>query len=93
MDSEYLDDDPETVVHKEMNRLRGRLCGLIESWGLGDRRERGAIATLKTLTYDSEKLFVDMLNEPMDAQICTCDHSCGSSGETCNGYPRYLIGG
>lgn len=59
-------DDPEDVVHQEMNRLRGRLCGLIESWGLPDRQERGAVATLKSLTYDSEAVLVDLLSEPND---------------------------
>lgn len=45
----------DEVVSEEMNRLRGRLCGLIESWGLDDRQERGAISTLKSLSYDAEK--------------------------------------
>jgi len=49
---------PETVVRTvevELNRLRGRLCGLIESWGLPEQQERGMKSTLKYLTYDSEK--------------------------------------
>jgi hypothetical protein len=34
--------DVEPVsVAGEYNRLRGRLCGLIESWGLPDKQERG----------------------------------------------------
>lgn len=57
-------DDPEQVVHQEMNRLRGRLCGLIESWGLPDKQERGAVGTLKTLTYDIEAVLVDVVSEP-----------------------------
>lgn len=44
----------EQTVADEYNRLRGRLCGLIESWGLDSRRERAMISTLKSLTYDSE---------------------------------------
>lgn len=54
--------DPEGTVHNEFNRLRGRLAGLIESWGLPERQERGAIQTLKQLTYDSESLFVKVVN-------------------------------
>ena len=44
----------QQAVADEYNRLRGRLCGLIESWGLTDKRERAMISTLKSLTYDSE---------------------------------------
>lgn len=58
--------DDEQVVHDEMNRLRGRLAGLIESWGLPEKQERGCIATLKTLTYESEKVFVDLVTEYED---------------------------
>ena len=50
----------EDSIHVEMNRLRGRLCGLIESWGLDERRESACKQTLKTLTYDSEKLLVGL---------------------------------
>lgn len=53
----------EEVVTEEMNRLRGRLCGLIESWGLEEKRERGAINTLKTLSYDAQKAITDALKE------------------------------
>lgn len=54
---------PEAVVTDEFNRLRGRLCGLIESWGLPERQERGAIQTLKSLSYDSEKVVKDLLDD------------------------------
>lgn len=47
--------DDADAVAREFNRIRGRLCGLIESWDLPARQERGAISTLKSLTYDSEK--------------------------------------
>lgn len=55
--------DRETEIHARMDRLRGRLCGLIESWGLEEKQERACIATLKQMTYDSEADFVDLLNE------------------------------
>jgi len=47
--------DAEAQIAKEYNQLRGRLCGLVESWGLDEKQERGMIATLKTLTYSSEE--------------------------------------
>jgi len=50
----------EKTIHVEMNRLRGRLCGLIESWGLDERRETACKQTLKTLTYDSEERLVGL---------------------------------
>lgn len=51
----------EQVVTDEFNRLRGRLCGLIESWGLPERQEKGAIQTLKSLSYDSQKVITELL--------------------------------
>lgn len=55
--------DVEAVVTEEMNRLRGRLCGLIESWGLPEKQERGAINTLKSLSYDAQKTITDALKD------------------------------
>lgn len=54
--------DKEAVVTEEMNRLRGRLCGLIESWGLPEKQERGAINTLKSLSYDAQKAITEALD-------------------------------
>jgi hypothetical protein len=50
-------------VAEEYDRLRGRLCGLVESWGLPDKQERGMIATLKTLTYDSQKVVKEIVEQ------------------------------
>lgn len=55
--------DQEAVVTEEFNRLRGRLCGLIESWGLADKQERGAINTLKSLSYDAQKAITESLRD------------------------------
>lgn len=41
-------------ITRTQNRLRGRLAGLIESWELGDKRERAMIETLKGISYDAE---------------------------------------
>ncbi|WP_028058435.1 hypothetical protein [Candidatus Solirubrobacter pratensis] len=54
----------EKVVEVELNRLRGRLCGLIESWGLPEVQERGMKSTLKYLTYDSEKTIREAISNP-----------------------------
>ena len=59
----YSSDDVEAAIHTEMNRLRGRLCGLIESWGLEERREEACKTTLKSISYDSEKTLVELLPE------------------------------
>jgi len=53
----------EDVVADEFNRLRGQLCGFIEACGLPEKQERGAIATLKTLTYNAQKRIVELLDE------------------------------
>lgn len=52
------------TVAVEFNRLRGRLCGLVESWGLDEKQERAMIGTLKALTYDSEKVVKQLLEDP-----------------------------
>lgn len=52
----------EDIVHREMNRIRGRLAGAIEACGLDERQERGAINTLKSLSYDSEAVIVEAIN-------------------------------
>jgi len=55
--------DVDGIVTEEMNRLRGRLCGLIESWGLPEKQERGAINTLKSLSYDAQKAITEALKD------------------------------
>jgi hypothetical protein len=50
----------EVVTHG--NRFRGRMAGLIESFGLPERQERAAIATLKSLSYDEEKALRRLVN-------------------------------
>jgi len=53
--------DNEAIVAEEYNRLRGKLCGLIEACGLTEKQERGMIQTLKSLTYDSEKVVKELV--------------------------------
>lgn len=51
-------DNPQEIMQlllaEEFDRMRGRLCGLIESWGLPDRQESAAKSTLKSLSYDAQ---------------------------------------
>lgn len=56
-------DPAETLVIEEFNRLRGKMCGLIESWGLPERQERGAISTFKSLSYDAEKTIKELVDD------------------------------
>jgi hypothetical protein len=44
-----------TELALELDRFRGRMCGLIESFNLPERQERAAISTLKALSYDGQK--------------------------------------
>lgn len=53
----------EDQVASEFNTLRGRVLGLIESWGLPERQENGAKATFKSLTYDAQAKIEDLVND------------------------------
>lgn len=55
---------PEDVLADEFNTLRGRILGLIESWGLPERQEKGCKATFKSLTYDAQARIEDLLEDP-----------------------------
>lgn len=58
----------EDVLVAEFNTLRGRILGLIESWGLPEKQEQGCKATFKSLTYDSQARLLDLIQsqEPTD---------------------------
>jgi hypothetical protein len=47
-------------LDKGMDNLRGRVLGMVESWGLPDKQERGIKSTFKSLTYD---LQADLQND------------------------------
>lgn len=59
--------DLEKIVASEFNTLRGRILGLIESWGLPEKQEQGCKATFKTLTYDSQQRITDTLDAGIDS--------------------------
>lgn len=58
-----MTDDLASVIIDEHNRLRGRLCGLVESWGLEEKQERACISTLKALSYDSQARIIAALGQ------------------------------
>ena len=51
------------LVAEEFNRLRGRVLGTIESWGLEERQENGIKQIFKSLTHDAEKAIKDLVPE------------------------------
>jgi hypothetical protein len=53
----------EDAVHKDMNRLRGRLAGALEAMGLDEKQERSAIALMKSITYDVEENLIDLIDD------------------------------
>jgi hypothetical protein len=59
-------------IASEFNTMRGRILGLIESWGLPATQERGAKATFKSLSYDAEQRIKSLIVE------CTF---CNDTGE------------
>jgi acetylornithine/succinyldiaminopimelate/putrescine aminotransferase len=52
----------EGKIVEHANRFRGRMCGLIESFGLPEKQERAAIATVKSLSYDEENALRKLVN-------------------------------
>lgn len=58
-----LSQQPADQVASEFNTLRGRVLGLIESWGLPERQEAGCKATFKSLTYDAEARIKDLVSD------------------------------
>lgn len=57
------DQQSNEIIAEEFNRLRGRLLGLIESWGLPEKQESGAKNTLKSLSYDAQARITELLNK------------------------------
>lgn len=57
----YASEQSEKTIADEFNSLRGRILGLIESWGLPETQERGCKATFKSLTYDAEKRIKELV--------------------------------
>lgn len=47
-----MSDDPVRVMREHMNRLRGRLFGVIEAAGLPERQTNAMKGLVRTTTYD-----------------------------------------
>lgn len=58
-----MSDELDKLVAAEFNTLRGRILGLIESWGLPHTQEAGCKSVFKALTYDSQARITDMLDD------------------------------
>lgn len=61
-----MNEEFEGLIEDEFNRLRGRMLGLIESWGLPERQENGAKQTLKSLSYDAERSIKNAIEDNCD---------------------------
>ena len=53
--------DDQNTLASEFDTLRGRVLGLIESWGLPERQEAGAKQTFKSLTYDAQSRISELV--------------------------------
>jgi hypothetical protein len=58
-----MNEELEGIIQDEFNRLRGRILGLIESWGLEQRQESGAKNTFKSLSYDAQARILELIDE------------------------------
>jgi len=58
-----MSEPTDEVLAAEFNTLRGRILGLIESWGLPEKQEQGCKATFKSLTYDSQARLTNLLEK------------------------------
>lgn len=55
--------DYQRELEIEMNRFRGRLLGLLESFGLDESQERGCKSTLKSLSYDMQAALASVIDD------------------------------
>lgn len=58
-----MSDELEKLVAAELNSLRGRVLGLIESWGLPPTQEAGCKSVFKVLTYDSQARITELIKK------------------------------
>jgi hypothetical protein len=56
----------ETRLDRGMDNLRGRVLGMIESWGLDERHERAIKGTFKSLTYDLQAQLQDDIRSDIE---------------------------
>ena len=53
--------EPNEIVIREFNNLRGRLCTALESIGLPSRQERAIKMLVKQITYQQESLIKEIV--------------------------------
>jgi hypothetical protein len=49
-----MSDQVIRTIRSDMDRLRGRLFELVESWGLEEKRETAMKGMVRRLTYDAQ---------------------------------------
>jgi hypothetical protein len=54
--------DATRVLAEEMDRLRGRVLGMVEAVGFNPQQERGIKSVIKSLTYDSQAALAEILD-------------------------------
>jgi hypothetical protein len=59
---------PSEAFEKGMDNLRGRILGLIESWGVDPRQERAIKSTFKALTYDLQAKVNDAIRDELESR-------------------------
>lgn len=67
----------DEAIASHFDRLRGRVLGLIESWGLPPVQERGCKSIFKSLTYDMEAEINDLFADS-DAELRELRHRMSS---------------
>lgn len=55
--------EDSTNLEREFDTMRGRILGLIESWGLPQRQEDGCKQTFKSLTYDAQAKIEELVKK------------------------------
>lgn len=67
----------DEVIADSFNRMRGRILGLIESWGLDPVQEHGCKALFKSLSYDSEAEIKQLFDGCRDEAQQAVDSAAG----------------
>jgi GTP-sensing pleiotropic transcriptional regulator CodY len=57
------------LIAREFNLQRGRILGLIDSWGEDERRTQAMKQIFKSLSYDSEKAVKQLVDELVEARV------------------------
>lgn len=61
-----MDEELAGLLQEEFDRLRGRVLGLIESWGLPERQENGCKSTFRSLTFDAQAAIAEYIDSALN---------------------------